>query len=193
MTKVGLFFGSFNPIHVGHLIIAQAALNETDLDQVWIVVSPQNPLKDKKGMLDENNRYWLVQQAIEGNHKLFASNIEFSLPRPSYTVDTLLHLREKFPAFDFSIIMGEDNLEHLHKWKNYEVILEYYRIFAYPRGGSDGSLFLRYPKVRKFDLPLLDISATRIRSMIREGKSVRYMLTEPVWKQIIDSRYYAED
>jgi nicotinate-nucleotide adenylyltransferase len=193
MTKIGLFFGSFNPIHVGHLIIAQAALNETDLDQVWIVVSPQNPFKDKKGMLDENTRYWLVQLAVEGNDRLRASNIEFELPRPSYTVNTLLVLRERYPNFEFSLIMGEDNLQHLHKWKNHEALLNHYRIFAYPRAGSDGSLFLQYPTIRKFDLPLLDISATRIRSMIAEGKSVRYMLTEPVLNYILDNRYYAKD
>lgn len=188
--KVGLFFGSFNPIHVGHLIIAEAALNETDLDAVWFVVSPQNPFKKLSSLLSELDRIQMVQIAIEGNDRLRASNVEFSMPKPSYTIDTLVVLREQHPGYEFSLLMGEDNLQHFHKWKNYEAILKYTPIYCYPRSGSEGNYFEKYPTVTRFEMPMLDISATRIRKTIQAGKSVRYMVVDGVWEFLKANSFY---
>lgn len=188
--KVGLFFGSFNPIHVGHLIIAESALNETDLDAVWFVVSPQNPFKKLSSLLSEHDRFSMVDRAIEDNDRLFASNVEFSLPKPSYTVDTLLVLREKHPGYEFSLLMGEDNLKHFHKWKNYEAILKHTPIYCYPRRGAEGEYWEKYPSVIRFEMPLLDISATAIRNSIKEGKSVRYQVVEPVYQFLKENSFY---
>ncbi|MBK9449177.1 MAG: nicotinate-nucleotide adenylyltransferase [Bacteroidetes bacterium] len=189
--KVGLFFGSFNPVHVGHLIIAESALNETDLDRVWFVVSPHNPLKNKANLINEHDRLQMVEIALGNNDKIQASNFEFSLPKPSYTIDTLRKLKELHPGYTFSLIMGEDNLDHLHKWKEYEEILHHYPIWVYPRTGSDGSGFDRYPQVRKFSFPYLDISATRVRELLAERKSVRYIVTEKVYDYILKYGLYA--
>lgn len=189
--KIGLFFGSFNPIHVGHLAIAEAALNETDLQQIWLMVSPQNPFKKKSSLLSEVDRLRMVEKAVEENFKLRASNFEFFLSKPSYTIDTLTALAERYPKHEFSLIMGEDNLQHFHKWKNYEAILKYYQMYVYPRFGSDGSSFDKYPQITQFDLPFLDISATLIRNLIKEGKSVRYLVTDPVWKYLDEQGLYA--
>ena len=172
--KVGLFFGSFNPVHVGHLIIAESALNETDLDRVWFVVSPHNPLKNKANLINEHDRLQMVEIALGNNDKIQASNFEFSLPKPSYTIDTLRKLKELHPGYTFSLIMGEANLDHLHKWKEY-----------------DGSGFDRYPQVRKFSFPYLDISATRVRELLAERKSVRYIVTEKVYDYILKYGLYA--
>lgn len=188
--KVGLFFGSFNPVHVGHLIIAESALNETELDQVWMLVSPQNPLKAKANLIGEYDRYRMVELALGNNQKILPSNFEFTLPKPSYTVDTLKRLKEVYPTYSFSLIMGEDNLDHLHKWKDYETILHGYPIWVYPRIGSDGSGFDRYPEARKFQFPYLDISATRVRELIGEGKSVRYIVTDRVYEYITKQGLY---
>lgn len=189
--NIGLFFGSFNPIHVGHLIIAESALNETDLQEIWFMVSPQNPFKKKASLLGEVDRLRMVELAVDDNHKLRASNFEFFLDKPSYTIDTLVALKERYPRHEFSLIMGEDNLEHFHKWKNFEAILKYYKMYVYPRFGSDGSSFDKYPQVIQFDLPFLDISATRIREMIQQGKSVRYLVSDPVWKYLDEQNFYA--
>lgn len=189
---IGLFFGSFNPLHVGHLIIAQAAVNETALDKVWMVVSPQNPFKKKASLLGEYDRFRMVELAVEANPQIDASNVEFMLPKPSYTIDTLTHLKEKYPSYTFSLIMGEDNLVHLHKWKNFEALLKYYQIFCYPRLGSEGGFFEKYPQVTRFEMPYLDISATRIRKMIKAGKSVRYMVPEPAFDYLERNRLYAD-
>ena len=188
--KIGLFFGSFNPVHVGHLIIAQSAVNETDLDKVWMVVSPQNPFKKKANLLGEYDRFRMVELALEGNPKIQASNVEFMLEKPSFTIDTLIHLREKYPSYEFCILMGEDNLEHFHKWKNYEAILNYYPIYVYPRPGSPAGLFEKYPTVVPFNLPLLDISATRVRELISEGKSARYVVHDEVLDYIEKNNLY---
>ena len=184
MTNIGLFFGSFNPIHAGHLILAQSALNLTDLDKVWLVVSPQNPFKEKKNLLPEYDRLKMAELALEDNHDILASNVEFSLPKPSYTIDTLTHLSERYQSYRFSIIMGEDNLQHFHKWKNHEAILKYYRIFVYPRVQTEPSDFLDHPNVSRFEAPLLNISATYIRDTIRHGGSVRYMVPEATYAYI---------
>jgi nicotinate-nucleotide adenylyltransferase len=189
--KIGLFFGSFNPVHVGHLIIAECALNETDLDRVWMVVSPQNPLKVKSSLLGEYDRFRMMELALNDHPKIQASNVEFMLPKPSYTVDTLLHLREKYPSYEFSIIMGEDNLEHFHKWKNYEAILNNYTIYCYPRIIKEQDYFQKYPQVKKFGLPYLDISATFVREMLAQKKSVRFMVTDRVYEYILKNNLYA--
>ncbi len=191
--KIGLFFGSFNPVHVGHLIIGQAVLNETDLEQVWLVVTPQNPFKQKKNLLGEYDRYRMVELATEENPRMQPSNVEFMLPKPSYTIDTLSHLAETMPSYEFSLIMGEDNLAHFHKWKNYEAILKYYRIFCYPRLGSeDNGHWERYPQVQRFELPYLDISATRIRRLVAEEKDVRYMVPAGAYEYLVRERFYAD-
>ncbi len=184
MTNIGLFFGSFNPIHAGHLILAQSTLNVTDLDKVWLVVSPQNPFKQKKNLLPEYDRLKMAELALENNHDILVSNVEFSLPKPSYTIDTLTHLSERYESYRFSIIMGEDNLRHFHKWKNHEAILTYYRIFVYPRIDTPPSAFLDHDNVEKFEAPLLNISATYIRETVRGGGSVRYMVPEPTYAYI---------
>lgn len=190
--KIGLFFGSFNPIHVGHLIIAESALNTGKLDRIWFVVSPQNPFKKKSSLLGEYDRFRMVEMAIESHPDMSASNVEFMLSKPSFTVDTLLHLREKYPSYDFSLIMGEDNLDHLHKWKNFEAILNNYTIHCYPRIGSTGAGFAQYPQVNKFEMPYLDISATAIRSLLAEKKSTRFMVTEKVYDYIVKNQFYED-
>ena len=188
--KIGLFFGSFNPIHMGHLILAQSALNMTDLDRVWFVVSPQNPFKKKKNLLSEYDRYAMVEMAVRNNDQFLASNIEFSLPKPSYTIDTLTYLADRYRSYEFALIMGQDNLIHLHKWKNYEAILKYYRIFVYPRGEAIEHELLQHENVELFKAPLLDISATFIRKTIQEGNSVRYLVPEEVNEYIEEEGIY---
>ena len=189
--KVGLFFGSFNPIHVGHLIIAQAVVNETELDRVQMVVSPQNPLKKKKNLLGEYDRLRMLELALEGNYKIQASNVEFFLPKPSYTIDTLRHLRATRKSSEFSLIMGEDNLAHLHKWKEYEQLLENYTIYCYPRlGTEDSSHWEKYPMVKRFEMPYLDISATRIREMVKARKDVRYMVPGKAYEYLTKEGLY---
>ncbi|MEM6347629.1 MAG: nicotinate (nicotinamide) nucleotide adenylyltransferase [Bacteroidota bacterium] len=179
--KVGLYFGSFNPIHVGHLILAQTALNESELDAVWFIVSPQNPFKQKKNLLSEFDRYRMVELALEDHSQLQASNVEFSLPKPSYTIDTLTHLRDRYQSYDFALIMGQDNLQHFHKWKNYETIIKYYPLYVYPRVDAEASQFDDHPNVRFFEAPLLNISASYIRKVIQADHSVRYMVVPKVF------------
>lgn len=187
--NIGLYFGSFNPVHVGHLIIANHILNETDIEKVWFIVSPQNPFKSESGLLNEYHRLHLVRLATEEDNRIKASDIEFGLPRPSYTVDTLAYLSEKHPEHSFRIIMGSDSLQNLHKWKNYEVILKNYPIYVYRRPGFDTTA-APGATLHLLDAPLLEISATRIRKYIREGKSARYLLPEKVLEEIEKGGYY---
>ena len=188
---IGLFFGSFNPIHVGHLIIAEAALNHTDIDRLWLMVSPQNPFKQKANLLSEYNRLRMAELGIGDNIRMQASNIEFHLPKPSYTIDTLTYLREKYPNYTFSLIMGQDNLQHFHKWKNYEAILNHYHLHVYPRGhNSPPTQFDDHPNVSMFNAPLLDISATYIRETIRSDKSIRYLVPDAVLEYMEEIRAY---
>ncbi|MCB9080797.1 MAG: nicotinate-nucleotide adenylyltransferase [Lewinellaceae bacterium] len=190
-TKIGLFFGSFNPVHVGHLIIANYMATRTDLREVWLVVSPHNPLKAKNTLAGDYDRLHLVQEAVAENPRLRASDIEFGLPRPSYTIDTLTYLKERYPEREFVLLMGGDTLPTLPKWKNYEVLLRDYEIYVYARPGIDPGPWKDQPRVRWFDeVPLLDISATYIRACIRQGESVRYMVTEPVLAYIEQSGLY---
>ncbi|MBS1593947.1 MAG: nicotinate-nucleotide adenylyltransferase [Bacteroidetes bacterium] len=188
--KIGLFFGSFNPVHTGHLIIANYIRETTDLDKVWMVVSPQNPFKEKQSLLNEYDRLHLLRLAIEGNDSLMASDIEFKLPKPSYTIDTLTHLKEKHPAYQFSLIMGGDNLASLHKWKNYELILNNHGIYVYGRSGDADNPFPDRKSVHILNVPMLDISATFIREHIRQGHSMQYFLPDKVWEYIRDYNLY---
>lgn len=188
--KIGLFFGSFNPVHTGHLILANVMAENADLAKVWFVVSPQNPLKPSKGLLHEFDRYDMVKAAVADNYKLEVSDVEFHLPRPSYTIDTLTHLREKHPAKEFKVIIGEDNLEIFTKWKNYEQILEHYGLYVYPRPNVTNSALRRHPNVKIIEAPLLDISATYIRHCIKNNKSIRYLVPEPVEQLIRLKQFY---
>ena len=169
--KVGLFFGSFNPVHNGHLAIADFFATKTDLSQIWFVVSPQNPLKEKEELADENHRLKMVELAIEGNEKFRASTVEFGLPRPSYTITTLEHFSKNFPEDEFVLLLGGDSLKEFHKWKSYEKILNGFAVYVYRRSGFD-DLFLNQPAVQIFDVPEISISATMIRERIHENLSV---------------------
>jgi len=186
--KIGLYFGSFNPIHVGHLIIANTIYDRSDLDQVWFVVSPQNPLKKRKSLVHEHDRLRMVELAIEDNYNFRASDIEFKMPRPSYTIDTLTYLSERHPDHEFSIFLGSDNLRQLKKWKNYEQILEHYAVYVYPRPGD--RVEIKHPSIHEVDAPLLDISATFIRKSIQEDQSVKYLLPEKVSDYIRAKKLY---
>ena len=188
--KIGLFFGSFNPIHIGHLIIANIMAENTDLNKVWFVVSPQSPLKPSKGLLHEFDRYDMVKAAIADHYKLEVSDVEFNLPRPSYTIHTLAHLSEKFPAKEFKVIIGEDNLENFTRWKNHEQILDQFGMYVYPRPHATTSDLKHHPQVHMVMAPLLDISATYIRSCIKDNKSIRYLVPEPVEQMIRLKHYY---
>ena len=187
--KIGLYFGSFNPVHIGHLIIASHVLNETDLERVWFGVSPQNPFKEEKNLLNEYHRLNLVRVAIEDDNRMRASDIEFGLPRPSYTSSTLAYLVEKYPEHQFCILMGSDSFQNLQKWKNPEYITENFPIYVYKRPGFE----MKEPvagKVQVLEAPLLQISATHIRECLRSGKSARYLLPERVLHEIERSHYY---
>ena len=186
---IGLYFGSFNPIHTGHLIIASHVLANTDVDKIWFVVSPHNPLKESASLLSEHNRLHLVQLAIEDNNGFRASNVEFSLPRPSFTVDTLAYLTEKFPLEKFSVVMGGDSYQNIGRWKNHEQILKYYDLYVYNRPGFPVEI-PEGARVQVLDAPLLDISASYIRRQLQAGKSIRYLVPDPVADYIADNRYY---
>ena len=189
--RTGLFFGSFNPIHVGHLIIANYMATHTDLREVWMVVSPHNPLKHKQSLARDYDRLHLVQIAVAENPLLKASDIEFSLPKPSYTIDTLIYLKEKYPNRDFVLIMGSDNLATLEKWKNYDILLRDYALYVYLRPGFDPGPLASHPAVRLFDdVPLMLLSSSYIRECLRQGKSVKYLVSEPVYAYLSASGLY---
>lgn len=188
--KIGLYFGSFNPIHHGHLIIASHILHNTDLEQIWFIVSPQNPLKPSAGLLNEYHRLYLVKLAIDGEKNMRASDIEFKLPRPSYTIDTLTYLAEKYPQHQFSLIMGSDSLQNISRWKNYQLLLKNYTIYIYPRPGADKTEEFPNASLIRIDAPNLEISSTQIRKNLREGKSIRYLVPENVREEIEKNGYY---
>lgn len=188
--KIGLFFGSFNPVHVGHMVIANFMATQTDLKQVWLVVSPQNPLKQKSTLARDYDRLHLVRLAIGDNLNLRASNIEFDLPKPSYTIDTLTYLKEKYPENDFVLIMGGDNLGTFHKWKNYEQILKNYQIYLYKRPKYELGDLENHPSIRHFEAPMMDISASYIRNCIQSEKSVQYLVPQPVFEYLQSSSLY---
>ncbi len=190
--KVGLFFGTFNPIHIGHLIIANYMAEFSDLDEVWFVVTPQSPFKKKASMLSNHHRLAIAAIAVEKYPKLKTSDIEFKLKQPNYTIDTLVHLEEKFPNNQFCLIMGEDNLKGFHKWKNYETILQNYELYVYPRisEGTIEHLFTNHSKIHKVNAPIVQISSTFIRKAIQENKDISTMLPENVWKYIDEMNFY---
>lgn len=188
--RVGLFFGSFNPVHNGHLIIANYMASFTSLDEVWFVISPQNPLKEKSSLLAQNDRLNLVNIALDFHNKIKPSTVEFKLPQPSYTIHTLAHLNEQFPQHEFCLIMGSDNLENFHKWKNYEEILRKYKIFVYPRPNKKETQFDKHPAISFVDAPIMEISSTFIRDSIKQKKDVRFYLHHKVWKYIDEMNLY---
>ena len=190
--KIGLYFGTFNPIHLGHLAIANHMAEYSDLDKIWMVITPHNPFKKKSSLLDNNHRYQMVLEAVELYDKISPSKIEFDLPQPNYTVNTLAHLEEKYPQHTFCLIMGEDNLKSLHKWKNYEVILEHHEVYVYPRisKGIVESRFDNHPKIHKVAAPIMEISSTMIRNAINEGKNIRPLLPPEVFAYIDEMNFY---
>ena len=188
--KIGLYFGSFNPIHYGHLIIAQAALDMASMDEIWFIVSPQNPLKKNKNLLHEFDRYDMVRMAIEDNDRFRVSDIEFQMPRPSYTIDTLAYLHEKYSQHNFRLIIGGDNLAILPKWKNGKQIIDDFGLIVYPRPGVSLEKTTVHDNITYIEAPLLDISATFIRNCIREGKSIRYLVPEKAVEYINSKKLY---
>jgi nicotinate-nucleotide adenylyltransferase len=190
--KIGLYFGTFNPIHIGHLIIANHMAEHADLNQIWMVVTPHNPHKQKSTLLDDHHRLEMVYLATADFQKIKPSDVEFKLPQPNYTVHTLVHLQEKYPQHEFSLIMGEDNLNSLHKWKNYEVILQNHNIYVYPRlnSGKIDEQFINHSKIHRVGAPVIELSSTFIRESIKNNKNVIPMLPEKVWKYIEHNLFY---
>ena len=194
--NIGLYFGTFNPIHIGHLIIANHMVEHSDLEEVWFVVTPHNPFKEKKSLLDNHHRLTLVELAVEDYPKLKATDIEFKLSQPSYTINTLVHIAEKFPNHQFSLIMGEDNLSGFHKWKNYELILQNHFIYIYPRIKTideNESLIINHSHIKVIDAPIIQISATSIRKWIKNKKNVRPLLPLKVWNYIDEMNFYKKE
>jgi len=190
MHKTGLFFGSFNPVHTGHMVIANYMATKTDLDEVWMVVSPQNPLKKKQSLARDYDRFHLVQLAIGDNLLLRASDIEFGLPKPSYTIDTLAYLKEKYPQRQFVLIMGGDILVSLPKWKNYEIILRDYPIYVYQRPQYDLGEWATHPQIKILDAPLMQLSASYIRECLQMGDSVQYLVPDAVFDYLQKNALY---
>jgi len=193
MKKVGLYFGTFNPIHIGHLAIANHMVEFSDLDEVWFVITPQSPFKQKKTLLDNHHRYQMIFEATSEYPKLKPSKIEFDLPKPNYTINTLAHLEEKYPdEYHFCLIMGEDNLKSFHKWKNYEVILERYDLYVYPRISEGGveHQFKDHPKIHHVNAPIMEISSTFIRKQHAVGKNIKPLLPNSVWKYLDEMNFY---
>lgn len=187
--KIGLYFGSFNPIHTAHLIVANHILNETDIQKIWFIVSPQNPFKKESGLLNEYHRLHMVRLATEGDNRIKASDIEFGLPKPSYTIDTLMYLEEKFPDHKFNVIVGSDSFQNFNKWKNHEAIIKNFPIYIYKRPGFEIVNDMN-ADIHSVDAPLLQLSSTQIRRLIKEGKSVRYMVPDKVLEEIERGGYY---
>lgn len=190
--KIGLYFGTFNPIHTGHLIIANHMAEYSGLDQIWLVVTPHNPHKNKSTLLDDHQRLHMVHLAVEDYPKLKPSDIEFRLPQPNYTVNTLAHLQEKFTTHEFSLIMGEDNLNSLHKWKNYVVLLQNHDIYVYPRidNATPESEIANAPRIHRIGAPVIELSSTFIRQSIKDGKNVRPLLPPKVWEYVGHNLFY---
>ena len=190
--KIGLFFGSYNPIHVGHLIIANHMVEYSDLEEVWLVVTPHNPFKIKRTLLEDHHRYQLALEATEDYPKIKPSKIEFGLPQPSYTINTLVHLYEKYPQHQFNLIMGMDNLYSFKKWKNSEKILEDHELYVYPRVSSSSQKpeLLKHEKVHLVDAPLMEISSTFIRDAIKNNKNIQPLMPYKAWKYLDEMNFY---
>ena len=187
---VGLFFGTFNPMHIGHLAIANYMVEYSCINQLWFVVSPQNPFKKKSSLLDDYQRLEMVHRAVDSDFRFRVSDIEFYLPKPSYTIDTLTYLKEKYPKYQFKILMGSDNIEELNKWKNYKQILDNYGIMVYPRPGFDMSKIELHPNISVTNAPMMDISSSFIRNAIHEGKDVRHYMPPKTWEYIDEMGFY---
>ena len=192
MKLVGLFFGSFNPIHIGHLILANHFAEYTPMDEVWLVVTPQNPLKSKHSLLDNHQRLEMVYRATKDYPKLKPSDIEFHLPTPNYTIDTLVHLQEKYPEHRFALLLGEDNLRNFHKWKNYEVLLEHHPLYVYPRTGTTAlpDAFKNHPNIHPINAPKIELSASALRQAIKEGKNIRPLMPPDSWTYLDEMNFY---
>lgn len=188
--NIGLYFGSFNPIHNGHLIIANYILNFSKLEEVWLVISVQSPFKQKRSLIDNYDRLHLVKLGIGNNDRIKPCTIEFDLPTPNYTIDTLTYLKEKYPDYNFNLIMGSDNLVNFHRWKNYDIILKYYNILVYMRPGYEEVPFMNHSSVTVLKAPLLDISSSFIRELIKDQKSIRYLVPEKVYEEITYSQLF---
>jgi len=189
--NIGLYFGSFNPIHIGHLIIANHVLNEINVEKIWFVVSPQNPLKESKTLLNEFDRLHLVRQAVQDDNRMKCSDIEFNLPKPSFTSSTMIFLSEKYPDHKFSLIMGSDSYQNLNKWKNFETLISNYPIYVYKRQGHEiEKFFIKEPII--LNAPIIQISASQIRELIRSGKSIRYLVPEIVREEIETRKFYKQ-
>jgi len=190
--KIGLYFGTFNPIHSGHLIIANHMVEHSDLDEIWLVVTPHNPFKNKSSLLDNHHRFEMVYKATENYSKIKPSDVEFKLPQPNYTIYTLAHLTDLYPDKEFSLIMGEDNLKSFHKWKNFETILEHHQIYVYPRisDGNPDILLVNHKKINKIEAPVVQISSTMIRNGIKSGKNIQPLLSKEVWEYIDEMNFY---
>ncbi len=182
--KIGLFFGSFNPIHIGHLVIANYIVEYSDLDEIWLIISPQNPLKKKKTLLNEYDRFEMVELALKDDLRIKPTDIEFSLPKPSYTIDTLTYLSERNPKHDFVLIVGTDNFQSFHKWKNYEQILKQYKLYVYPRPGYELGEYEDHKNLSLINAPLMEISSSFIRESIKNNKDIRYFLPVEVYNYI---------
>ncbi len=190
--KIGLYFGTFNPIHSGHLIIANHMVEHSDLDEIWLVVTPHNPFKNKSSLLDNHHRFEMVYKATENYSKIKPSDVEFKLPQPNYTIYTLAHLTDLYPDKEFSLIMGEDNLKSFHKWKNFETILEHHEIYVYPRisDGNPDIPLVNHKKINKIEAPVVQISSTMIRNGIKSGKNIQPLLSKEVWEYIDEMNFY---
>ena len=190
MKKIGLFFGSFNPIHIGHMAIANYIIEYAEIDQLWFIISPQNPLKKRKSLLDNYYRLEMVEMAIEGNSKFMASDIEFKMPKPSYTIDTLTYLKERHPKFDFYLIMGSDSLNTFNKWKNYDEILKNYHRYIYPRRGDDIEKLKNHKNISIINAPMIDISSSFIRQAIKDKKNIKHFLPPGIYDHIYKNQFY---
>ena len=190
MKKVGLYFGSFNPIHIGHLIIAEYMVENTDLDELWFVVSPQNPLKEKKSLLADNHRWYMVNLAIENDSRFKAIDIEFSMPRPSYTIDTLTRLNEKYPNNVFVLVSGSDIFKNFHKWKNYETLIKQFPFYVYNRPKTEWGKFKNHPQIKLFEAPQMEISSSFIRESIKAKKQVQYLVPPKIDEYIKEMNFY---
>ncbi len=190
MNKTGLFFGSFNPVHNGHMIIANYILEYTDLEQIFFVVSPQNPFKKRANLLEDYHRLALVEEAVGDSTKYYACDIEFKMPKPSYTIDTLTYLKERYPKKEFSLIMGSDNLKSFHKWKNSNQIIENHKLYVYPRPGFDDSKFKEVGNITLVNAPLMEISSTFIRNAVKEKKNIKFFMPERAWKYLREMHFY---
>lgn len=188
--KIGLYFGTFNPIHIGHMAIANYMVEFTEIQQLWFIVSPQNPFKEETHLLKDYHRLAMVNRAIEDDNRFRASNIEFKLPRPSYTIDTLVYLQEAHPGFEFYLLMGSDNLKHFHKWKNADEILKNHHILVYPRPGDQTPYMELHPHIHIVNAPLMEISASFIRQAVADGKNISYFMPDKAYRYMIEMNFY---